>query len=65
MLASIVLSTMPIAFGQLIEERLVRGVEALERGQLEHPLTWPSKTTGSTMTFCGGGRLAQPRRDRM
>ena len=35
--------------GQLIEERLVRRVEALERRQLEHALDLPSKMTGSTM----------------
>ena len=38
MLASMVLSTMPMRFGQLVEERLVRRVEALERGQLEDAL---------------------------
>ena len=49
-------------FGQLIEERLVRRVEALERRQFEHALDLPSKTTGSTMMFCGG---ASPRPDEM
>ena len=53
---------MPIDLGQLIEERLVRRVEPLERGQLEHALTWPSKTTGSTMMLRGG---ASPRPDEM
>ena len=38
MLASIVLSTMPIDLGELVEERLVRRAEALERRQLEHGL---------------------------
>ena len=51
MLASIVLSTMPIDLRELVEERLVRRVEPLERRQLQHGLTWPSNTTGSTMMF--------------
>ena len=50
-------------FGQLVEERLVRWVEAVERGQLQHAAwTWPSNTTGRTMMFCGA-RVAQARGD--
>jgi hypothetical protein len=45
-------------FGELVEERLVDRVEALERRQLDHAFTWPSNTTGSTMMLRGG---ASPR----
>ena len=45
-------------FGELIEERLVRRVERSNEASSSTAFTWPSKTTGSTMMFCGAA-LAQ------
>jgi hypothetical protein len=46
------------ALGQLLEERLVRWAEPLERRELEHALNLPSKITGKTRMLCG---VAKPK----
>ena len=50
------------ALGQLIEERLVRRVESLERGQLEHALDLPFEDDGQHDDVLRR-RVAQARRD--
>ncbi len=58
MLASIVLSTMPMLSVSWSRNAWCVGLNRSNEASSSTPLTWPSKTTGSTMMFCGA---ASPR----
>ncbi len=63
MLASIVLITMPMTFGQLVEEGLVGRVEAFQRGQLEHAAHLALEDDGQHQHVHARATLAQAGRD--